>query len=370
MKLTAPASDIRPFIEACADIAPKKNKRPVLEATLITADATGVTFNATNLHDTVWLRSEKIVPMKAGQVLVPSANLLRAVKEAGKEDITISWNGKSLKATFQWGKSRIQLPVELPSSFPVIERFKEEEGFVRLTASALTGHLKRTSFATQSAFASRALHGVNVVVKGIAIAFAATDGMRFALVEAECENPDSITIDSIIPPVKLKQLRRLHEVGGNKLDVQANSSWLRIRGPHGELAWRLIAGEFPKWEGYVPRKAPKEITVDRKKLQAVMSAHKVVKSTLSKDYRIDLTDGNFKLTAKAGIDGDIESEIGCPWTHGDFAISLDPEFLEQGLDAMQLDEIVFGVTGPKEPVLMREHTPDFTYIYSVVPRVM
>jgi DNA polymerase III sliding clamp (beta) subunit (PCNA family) len=370
MKLIAPAGDLRPFIEACADIAPKKNKRPVLEATLITADATGVTFNATNLHDTVWLRTEKIVPMKVGQVLLPSANLLRVIKEAGKEDISISWNGESLKATLAWGKSRIQLPVELPTSFPVIDRFDEKQGFIKLTASALTGHLKRTSFATQVAFTARALHGINVVVKGIAIAFAATDGMRFALVEAECENPDAIALDAIIPPVKLKQLRRLHEVGENKLDVQATSSWLRIRGPNGELAWRLIAGVFPKWEGYVPRKVPKEMSVNRKALHGVVSAHKVVKSSLSKDYRIDLTDGNFKLTARAGIDGDMESELGCPWTHGDFAISLDPEFLEQGLNVMALDEIVFGVGSVRDPVLMREHTPDFTYIYSVVPRVM
>ena len=370
MKLIVPAADLRPYIEACADIAPKKNKRPVLEATLLTCDATGVTFNATNLHDTVWLRSTDMIPLHPGPLLLPSANLLRVVKEANKEDLSISWDGKSLKANLQWGKSKIQLPVEAPIGFPVIEPFDETAGFIQLSASALTGHLKRTSFATQSSFTARALHGINVVVKGDAIGFAATDGMRFALVESECMNPHKLAINAIIPPVKLQQLKRLHTTGEEILDVQATSAWLRIRGPRGVLAWRLIAGEFPQWEGYVPRKVPKEMTVNRKKLLEVVSAHKVVKSSLSKDYRIDLTNGNFKLTARAGIDGDMESELDCAWTHGDFAVSLDPEFIEEGVAVMALEDIVLGVDTDKKPVLLREHTTDFTFIYSVVPRIM
>ena len=93
MKLVMQGDRLRPLLENAAALAPGTGKRPSLECTRLSVEADGsVVVAASNTKESIRLKSTAH-KWQEGSVFLPSENLLRLVKAAKSELVTISWNG-------------------------------------------------------------------------------------------------------------------------------------------------------------------------------------------------------------------------------------------------------------------------------------
>ena len=368
MRLKTQASYLKPFVDATAGIVPKNNKRPQLECTRIDVERGVVTLSATNLNETIRLEFSDECETEDGAVFLPSVNLLRTIREAGKDILDITWNGKTQKAVCRFGNTLVNLPVEPPEDLPNIPRFSEKASSVTITGSALTGLLSRAVFSVQSDFVARALAGVSVKIRKDEIEMAATNGMGIAVVRHKAGNPDGLERSAILPPVPPKIVEWIAPAKEDVVEFQLVVNQLRLRGPRGELSFRLMAGQFPEYEDHVPEKLPRSMDIERKPLLEMLEQSKLLKVVGLTRYKFTLTTNRLEMIAASGVDGKITAALEVPWTWEDIALSLDPGLMIPALKAMAAKFVVLGVGGPEEPVLFREATDEFFNRYMLSPR--
>lgn len=368
MKLKVQAPDIKTILDATASVAPGTAKRPQLECTRIDVAQGRVTFASTNLDETVWLTFDGEFEGDPGQVYLPSANLLRVVKEAKKGEVLITWNGKSQKASIRMGGTTIKLPVEPPEHLPPILRFDEEKPFVSLPGSALTGLFTRTRFSIMTDFASRALGGVNLKLTPDQIEAAASDGKRISIVKVPCANQAALKVSAILPPISTANVKWLIHEPSDTVDLQLTENRFLLRGPRGELTQGLICGQFPDYEGHVERHHPKSMEVERKPLIEFFDRAKIIKVVSEIKYKFALRAGEIHMSATAGVDGAVEAVLAVPWTWDDMDIPFDPSLLVDALKAMSSTHVILGFDTPASTILLTEINEDYDNHFAASPR--
>lgn len=368
MKLKVVASDIKTIIDATASVAPGTGKKPQLECTHIDVADGLVMFASTNQHESVRLFFDGEMECEPGQVYLPSANLLRVVKEAGKGEIEIAWNGKSQKASIRLGGTVVKLPVEDPNNLPEIPRFKPGRPFITLPGSALTGLFSRTRFSVMTDFSARALGGVNLTVKGDLIEAAATDGKRISVVKLPIVNTGKLDVSAILPPISNTNVKWLMKDKEDAVDLQLTRSRFLLRGPRGELTQGLIAGTFPDYAGHVAQRHPKSMEVERRPLIAFFNRATIIKVISEVKYKFFLRAGEIEMQASAGVDGEVTAVLPVPWTWPDMAIPFDPTLLVDALSAMKSEFVILGFDTPQSTVLLTEISEEFDNHFAASPR--
>jgi DNA polymerase-3 subunit beta len=369
VKLHAKASSLKSIMDASASIAPKLNRRPQLECTRIDVDGNVAIFTATNLQQTSRLQfTDPDAFMEDGSVYLPSVNLQRIIKEAKNEEVQIEWDGSSASARVRFGTVGINLPIEPPDNLPAIPCFAKTVPYITLNGRIMGGVLARTGYAVQEKFQARALGSVSIKVRGPLLEAAATDGTRIAIVRVPVANPNGADGDALLPPAKPASIKWIAPEKEDDVDVQVSRSTIRMRGPRGELTWRLMSGFFPDYEGHVPENQPMTAEMDRRTYLALLERSKLLQVVSLPEYLFTVRSNELEMVASAGIDGQVTATAEFPWTWDDLEISLDPNLIIDSVKAMSGERISLGFQAGDQPMLLREITTDYDYRVAIVPR--
>ena len=367
MKVTLPAATLRPAIQAAANLAPKSGKIPQLECVRIDATEDVTVISAANLVESIRLNLPAGDDVAIGAVFVPSENLLRAIKEAKKEDVTIEWDGKKLHAQVRFGSTKVKLPTESPENQRTFKRFNDKKPCAIVLGSDLSALIKRTAFSVQKDFSSRTLGGISVKITGGKIELAATDGRRMA-VARKMSSMGGDETEAVVPVMTPKLIDTLIDEG-DPVSVQIASNVLIIKGPHGETTQRLISGQFPPYEAHTPWTSPQEIEVDRKEFLGLLKKASLLKVAGGIEAVFVVTKEFLQMTATAQIEGSITDAIPIEWPHDDVQINLEHTFLQDALKSMTSDRLVIGVEAADKPFIMRELTEGIEAVNVILPKV-
>jgi len=369
MKFTLAADAIRPAVEACASIAPGEGKKPQLESTLITVNADGtVQFAATNTADALWFKVAGATDVEPGPLFVPSVNLLRLVKQADDEKLTVTWDETKGQAIFTFAESRIKLPVEDPKDFPQIQRFDPKGHFVTLPLPALSMMFKRVNFAVMDDFRQRTLAGVNVQIKAKSLKLTTTDGVRMATVERDIDNPTGVRTSTIIPPLPPKIIKTFSIEDEDPVDVQVTDTAIALRGTRGELTRRAINGQFPDWDLEKQLVYQHHIEVPTKSLKEVLETAALLKVNSPTTCEFNWTADGLLLEASSGIDGNVRAKLAAPWPHPPFSIRLDAALLAEAVKCADADQVDLSFGDERQPALLREMQDGLLYLYAISPK--
>jgi DNA polymerase-3 subunit beta len=367
MKLTLPAATLRPAIQAAANLAPKSGKIPQLECVRIDASEVATVISAANLVESIRLQLAVGEDVEPGAVFVPSENLLRVIKEAKKEDVTILWDTKKLHATVKFGSTSVKLPTESPENQRTFKRFNDKKPHAIVPGSDLSALIKRTAFSVQKDFSSRTLGGISVKIRSDMIELAAMDGRRMA-VARKMVPTDGDETDAVVPVMTPKLIDTLIDEG-DPVSVQIAANVLIIRGPHGETTQRLISGTFPPYEAHVPWTPPQEIEVDRKTFQALLKKAALLKVAGGIETVFMVSAESLAMTATAQIEGTTSDAMPIDWPHEQVEINLDHTFLMDALKSMESDGVMVGVEARDKPFVLRELTEGIQSVNVILPKV-
>lgn len=368
MKFTVSAEVLRPLVEAAAELAPGSGKIPQLEACrLDVGDPDHLVVSASNMVESIRLNHEPVRSPTPGSTFVPSVNLLRAIKAAKKEDVTISWDGKALHAVVQWGKTKVKLPTEPPANQRAFKRFDPKVKATTVPGAALAALIKRTAFAVQTDFASRTLGGVSIKVRTDKLELAATDGRRVAV--ARMPITGSNDADIVVTPTSSKSIIRLVEDEDGTVDLQTTGNVLILRGARGEASRRLLSGKFPDYEQHIPWTASKETKIDRKALIELIRNANLLKVTGGIETYFTFADNELKILAQASIEGTTAASMPIDWPWPEIKVNLDHTFVDQALKAMESEHVIVGLESAEAPVFVREISDAHEAINVIMPKV-
>ena len=348
--------------EAVAWIArslPSRPVIPVLSGLLLQAAADGLTLSCFDYEVSARISIDADVT-EPGTALVPGrllAEITRSlpghpVEVDDKDDVTLTCGPASFNL--------VTLPVGEYPRLPELPRL----------AGTVDGGVLATAIGQVTPAASRddtlpVITGVNVEIEDDMITLVATDRYRLAVRELRWNpaQPDLSTA-LLVPARVLGDTARALTSGAEVSISLGGDSLIGFAGAGRQTTTRLLSGEYPKYSALLPS----EFSATAE-LAAGSFAEAVKRVALVAErntpVRLAFSQGQLVLEAGASEEAQAVEIIEAAFDGEDLQIAFNPQYLLDGIGAIDSDTARISFTSPTKPAVITgkaEHEPDFRYV--------
>ncbi|MBI4728209.1 MAG: DNA polymerase III subunit beta [Acidobacteria bacterium] len=241
---------------------------------------------------------------------------------------------------------------------------------LQFVSQAPGGTLERALFQTAVGQVTRAasrdearpvLTGTLVEADAGKLMLVATDSYRLAVREIAWKGP-SEPVRRVIPARALQEAARGAE-GEGELQVLLGESQAVFAGSGRRLGTRLIEGEFPNWRQLVPGELPNRLRVKRDDfIEAVRRVGILAQS--GSPVRVELSAEGVQLAAGTQDIGQASERVEGTYEGEPVTVSFNPQYLLDGVQAVEGNDVVLSVRDGQKPVLIRgaDDAGGFTYL--------
>jgi DNA polymerase-3 subunit beta len=302
-----------------------------------------------------------------GSITIPAKKFAAMVKEMSDSEIHLVTTPDA-KVSITCGSARFKI-VGLPADeFPLLIDEKENDkkrDFVSMDANALLTMILQTSFAASREETRHFLNGVHISLKEKQVKMAATDGKRLAIATASLNDTITEEKQGIIP---IKAVERLKEMLISTAVVKICLDSSRAIFDTGDitLVSRLIEGEYPDYERIIPVENGIRLTMDTQRLLSIVKRVGTMANPKTPGLTMETTGDVLKVKASTPEYGEGYEETQIKKEGDDISIGLNAQYLMDILKATDKDEVVFSMSDPLKPILMKPVGND-GYVCVIMP---
>lgn len=363
MKIFCSKDALLSGVNAVQRAVSNKNPLPVLQGILIQAQNQSLQFAATDLE--MGIRCD--VPAQViedGTMIVPAKLFAEVVRKL--PDTTISLEEHDKAITICYYQSEIILNGYDPEEFPLLPDLIEPLSFV-LPTMIFKNMIRQTIFSCAVEENRPVFNGILLQIEGSNIRLVATDTHRLAYNISEISNQQETRFSGIIPSKTLSEIYRLLRDEDEILNISYSNNQVVFQFGSIYLISRLIEGQFPNYKQVIPQTCETKVYLSVKEfLDAVERA-----SLLSRDksnaniIRINVEGNELRIDQTSEL-GKISEQIGIEMEGKDVKIAFNAKFLIDALKVLDSERILFELSGPFSPGVMRP-IDNPNYIYLVLP---
>ena len=342
----------------------RRHTLPVLSNILVQTDADGLTLRGTDLEVELVVELSEGVEIEPGEpaaITVPAqklAEIWRSLPDSA--DVTFALEGQ--RAVVRSGRSRFQLSTVSAEEYTPFESADSEVN-VTLPRADVQKLLARTSFAMANQDIRYFLRGLLLEITGHNVRAVATDGARMAMhtLDGGVEGVDRLRV--IVPRKRIQDLERL--IADSDRDVEFAVGRTHLRATQGEytLTTRLVEGQFPPYEGLIPRNITRSITSDRETLRRALQRAAIVSNIVGFHVEGEL------LTIRASNNEQEEAEeiVAVEYDGEAMQINFNANYVQDVLAAVDADAVEMSF--PEDNKIAKiEAAGDEDSLYLVMPR--
>ena len=204
------------------------------------------------------------------------------------------------------------------------------------------------------------LTGVLVRFEGANLVMAATDSYRMSVKETELKEAAGAELEAIVPARALTELSRIAQDAAElRIGVQEN----HVVFGAGEvwLTTRRIDGQFPNYKQLLPETFEHEVALPREEFLEVVRRASVMAQRNS-PLRLRFAEGEVTVSAQTQDVGEARESLPVSFSGESLEIGFNPEFLRDGLESVETDEIGLRLISPLRPGLLRSDDENFSYL--------
>jgi DNA polymerase III subunit beta len=296
-----------------------------------------------------------------GQVVLPGRLLVEVARSLPDGEVSLELREAEHDVELTAGSSRFHLRTLPAADFPASP---EPEGDpVELSPQPLQETIGRVARAASRDEARPVLTGVLVTAEGSELTMVATDSYRLAVKRTELEAPVAEKLEANIPARALRELARLIEAAPEeplKVWLTRNQAIFRVGGT--SLSSRLIDGQFPNYRQLLPDTYDHEVRLPRTELLEVTRRVSQL-AQRNAALRLSFSEGELVVSAETPDLGDAREAIPAPYSGELLEIGFNPEFVRDGLESIDADEVVVKLISPLRPGLLEPaDAGDFSYL--------
>jgi DNA polymerase-3 subunit beta len=296
-----------------------------------------------------------------GSVVLPGRLLVEVARSLPEGSVSLALREAERDIEISAGSSRFHLRTLPADDFP---RFPESEGdAVELPAQPLRETINRVARAASRDEARPVLTGVLVTVEGDEMTMVATDSYRLAVKTTTLEAAVPERLEANVPARALRELSRLIEAAGDdSLQVWLTRNQAIFRVGQVSLSSRLIDGQFPNHSQLLPESYEHEVKLPRTELLEVTRRVSQL-AQRNAALRLSFSEGELVVSAETPDLGDAREALPAPYSGELLEIGFNPEFVRDGLESIDSDEVVLKLISPLRPGLIEPaDSDDFSYL--------
>lgn len=337
---------------------------PVLANILLVADANsqilGLTAFDLNLGIQVTFAANVEV---GGSITLPARLLNDIVSRLPDEDITLSVDEGEI-ATITCGSGRYQVHGLPVAEFPELPQIATDGETTYLPVESLLLGLDGSLFAASTDETKRILTGVHVTANADKLEFAATDGHRLAVVNANCMAADDLPaasdggqpgLEVTIPSRALRELERmLNAQTEGAIAVRFDRSQMIFQSANQILTSRLLDGSYPNYRALIPSQFTRQITLERKLLISALERIAVLADQKNNIVKVSFnsTGQEISLSVEAPDVATGRESLPAQISGDDLDIAFNVKYLLDGLKAIDSSDIQLKLNNSTSPAIL------------------
>ncbi len=346
-------------IRTAERVVAKNVTLPILQTVKIIANKNNLEILATNLE--IGVRSfigAKI--QEEGEVAVPAKILSSFISNFTDETIILIANKQTITVKSSTATTRI-FGMET-DEFPIIPNVSDGID-TNMSSVELKNGLQAVVDATSISETRPELTGVYMQFKSNGVVFAATDSFRLS--QYSISQSQSNIGSYIIPrPTVLEMIRILDDNNGD-VKLTLSQSQIALKTDITELVSRLIDGHYPAYSKVIPEKQISSILINKSELEKTVRMSSIFSSNIS-DIVLIADKDTLTIEAKNSDKGDSNTQIKGEIEKDSFRISINYQYLLDGLKIIKAEKVVLGFTGDGSPLVLRGQGVE-NHIYVIMP---
>ncbi len=358
MRVVSPKAELADKLSAAGRATSGKSTIQVLSHILLRAEDGTPELAATDMELSLRVPLEATVE-ESGAVVLPrlAADIVRSMPEG---QVTIEHRANEGVVTLAGGASSFRLNCLQASDFPELPA--DEGTGIAIPADRLVPTVERVVRAASRDETRPVLTGALVRIGPAGLVMVATDSYRLAVKETQLESPPAEGREAIVPARALAEVARL--VGAAKADsvevvLTEAQALFRIGGMR--LTSRVIDGQFPDYRQLVPDGFEHEVVFDRGELLSVLGRIGVLAQRTA-PVRLAFSDGQVTISAISEQLGEGRESLPVAFSGDPLEMGFNHEFLRNGAESVEGDEVRLGLISPLRPGLLRGEGDDYRYL--------
>jgi DNA polymerase III subunit beta len=362
MKISLSSSELLTQLQTATRVASTRSAVQALSGVMISAEeGSSPELLATDME--VGLRMPLAAQVdRPGSAVLPARLLLDVARSLSSESLTMELRAAEQDVELICGATTFHLRTLRAEDFPTLPDPSPESRVV-LPAAAFVETISRVARSASRDETRPVLTGILISASGQELRMVATDSYRLSVKETALAEPIQGSLEANVPARALQELARIEQQAGAEtvaVSVGQNQAIFEL----GDivLSSRLIDGQFPNYRQLLPETVDHELRMASAELTEVVRRISLL-AQKNAPLRLSFTEGTLAVSAQTPDVGEATEEIPVPY-HGElFEIGFNPEFLRDGLESIDTDELVLKLISPLRPGLIESpETGDFVYL--------
>src|SRR3954451_12654701 len=322
--------------------------------------------------DTIELRATDMeiglrVPLEGqvareGAVVLPARLLVDVVRALPGEEVSLELRPSEQDVEIVAGNATFDIRTLRLEDFPPFPE-PESEGRVQLPGKAFVETVAKVARSESRDETRPVLTGILVSATGEDLRMVATDSYRLSVKETRLESPLSGSFEANVPARALQELTRIvqHE-NADQLEVSLRANQVVFEVGGVVLSSRLIDGQFPNYRQLLPDAYEHELRLSGSEIGEVVRRMSLL-AQKNAPLRLAFTEGEPTVSARTPDVGEAQEPVPVPFQGEPLEIGFNPEFLRDGLEAVETGDLVLKLISPLRPGLIEAgHRSGFHYL--------
>ena len=181
----------------------------------------------------------------------------------------------------------------------------------------------------------------------------ATDSYRLAVKETRLETPLDGEFEANVPARALQELTRIVQHGAaEQLAVSVRANQVVFEAAGVVLSSRLIDGQFPNYRQLLPDAYEHELQLSGTEVTEVVRRISLL-AQKNAPLRLAFSEGELTVSARTPDVGEARETVPVPFQGEPLEIGFNPEFLRDGLEALEGGDVLLKLISPLRPGLIQ-----------------
>ena len=345
---------------------------PVTANVLLATDGGRLKLAATNLEIALscWVGAQV---EEEGAITVPARLLTDFVNSLPNEKIEMTLAPRSRQLKLVCARNQATIGGIDADDFPPIPAV-EDGGSLELDPQALHTAISQVVFAAATDDSRPVLTGVDIVMEGDQLTFAAADGFRLSVRHLQLAKPVPERVEVIIPARALSELNRLlpEETEPVQMTFNAARTQALFKLKNIELVAQLIQGTFPNYSQLLPDAHTTRAVVDVSEFLRETRIASIFARDGSGIVRLQFTPGEevapgrMVISARAEEIGDNMGEVDAAIEGEAAKIAFNGKYLQDYLQVLEGGRVALEMSGDQKQGVFRP-VGDDSYVHVVMP---
>jgi DNA polymerase-3 subunit beta len=302
--------------------------------------------------------------VREGGVVLPGRLVVDVIRALPGDEVSLELRPSEQDVEIVGGSATFHIRTLRSEDFPP---FPEPEGErVSVPGAAFVETVLKVARSASRDETRPVLTGILVSASGSELRMVATDSYRLSVKETTLDAPLSGSFEANVPARALQELTRIvqHEAA-EQLDVSVRANQVVFEVGGVVLSSRLIDGQFPNYRQLLPDAYEQELRLSGGEISDVVRRISLL-AQKNAPLRLAFTEGELTVSARTPDVGEAQETVPVPFQGEPLEIGFNPEFLRDGLEAVESGDLVLKLISPLRPGLI-ESADESGFHYLLMP---